>query len=130
MRLTRRSWQRSPDAIKGVDLPTRIAPAEGYAQLGEFWQSMGTQIHWRQTVEFAHDVVLGNDTPSVVGRDDMPSGVLDPKATKPFTIDNRAGRIVRELLVGTPDPQTGEPRKTTREIAIRLMQPPKEEGSE
>ena len=40
-----------PDAIKGVDLPTRIAPAEGYARLGEFWQSMGTQIRWRPTVE-------------------------------------------------------------------------------
>jgi Pvc16 N-terminal domain len=40
-----------PDAIKDVDLPTRVAPAEGYTRLGEFWQSMGTQIRWRPTIE-------------------------------------------------------------------------------
>jgi hypothetical protein len=40
-----------PDAIRSVDLPTRVVPAEGYARLGEFWQSMGTQIRWRPTVE-------------------------------------------------------------------------------
>ena len=44
-------WQGLPDAIKDVDLPTRVAPADGYNRLGEFWQSMGTEIRWRPTIE-------------------------------------------------------------------------------
>ena len=30
-------WRTMPEAIKEVDLPTRVAPAEGYSRLGEFW---------------------------------------------------------------------------------------------
>jgi hypothetical protein len=44
-------WQALPEAIKDVDLPTRVAPADGYNRLGEFWQSMGTEIRWRPTIE-------------------------------------------------------------------------------
>lgn len=44
-------WQALPEAIKDVDLPTRVAPAEGYARLGDFWTSMGTSIRWRPAIE-------------------------------------------------------------------------------
>jgi hypothetical protein len=44
-------WQALPEAIKEVDLPTRVAPAEGYSRLGDFWTSMGTSIRWRPAIE-------------------------------------------------------------------------------
>lgn len=40
-----------PAAIRSVDLPTRVVPAEGYARLGDFWQSMGPSVRWRPTIE-------------------------------------------------------------------------------
>jgi hypothetical protein len=40
------------DHLKGVDLPTTIAPPEGFHKLAEFWQGMGQGHRWRPTVYF------------------------------------------------------------------------------
>jgi hypothetical protein len=58
------------------------------------------------------DIVLGDDMPSA----------LDPSSTKPVRIFDRQGRVVREIPVGTPDPETGEPLQHTVDIVRRLMQ--------
>ncbi|WP_372658915.1 hypothetical protein [Hydrogenophaga sp.] len=64
----------------------------------------------------AHDVPV-----DVVLGDDMPS-VLTPSSTAPIRIFDRQGRVVRVIPVGTPDPVTGEPLRSTRDILLRLMQ--------
>ena len=35
-----------PALIQDVDLPTVVAPVEGFPKLGEFWGSMGTSARW------------------------------------------------------------------------------------
>ncbi len=39
-----------PDAIEDADLPTEVAPVEGFPKLAEFWSSMGTASFWRPAV--------------------------------------------------------------------------------
>ena len=67
--------------------------------------------HVRAT-QFPVDVVLGDDM----------RAVLDRSPSEPIRIFDRAGRIVQEIPVGTPDPETGRPLLTTRDIMVRLMQ--------
>jgi hypothetical protein len=80
-----------PAAVQSVDLPTRVVPSEGYSRLGEFWQSMGTQIRWRPTIELvvtlpvliAHEITgppvhtefVGNGLMGAVGETLMTIGV-------------------------------------------------------
>jgi hypothetical protein len=37
--------------VAGVELPTTIAPPEGFAKLAEFWGTMGRKERWRPAVE-------------------------------------------------------------------------------
>ena len=39
-----------PAPIRDFDLPTRVAPPEGYPRLAEFWTSMGQTVRWRPPV--------------------------------------------------------------------------------
>ncbi|MGH7943746.1 MAG: hypothetical protein ACREF9_01850 [Opitutaceae bacterium] len=86
------------EASPGVTLP----PLKG----------TGQNIPQVRATHFPVDVVLGDDM----------RAVLDQSPTVPIRIFDRDGRIVQEIPVGTPDPETGEPLRTTKEIMIRLMQ--------
>ena len=37
--------------VGGVDLPTSIAPPEGFPKLAEFWGTMGTKHRWKPAIE-------------------------------------------------------------------------------
>jgi Pvc16 N-terminal domain/Carboxypeptidase regulatory-like domain len=39
-----------PEAIRSADLPTHIAPPEGFPKLAEFWGTMGAKHPWKPTV--------------------------------------------------------------------------------
>jgi hypothetical protein len=87
----------------GQESPAVILPAlKGTEKIGS--QTRVTQ--------FPVDMVLGDDM----------RAVLDRSPTKPIEIFDREGNIVQRIPVGTPDPDTGHPLKTTRDIMVRLMQ--------
>lgn len=65
-----------------------------------------------RATEVPVDVVLGDDMPSV----------LDRASTAPIRVFDHQGRVVRVIPVGTPDPVTGQPLRSTRDIMVRLMQ--------
>ena len=39
-----------PEPIRDADLPTRVAPADGFAKLAEFWGTMGATHRWKPVV--------------------------------------------------------------------------------
>jgi Pvc16 N-terminal domain/Carboxypeptidase regulatory-like domain len=53
-----------PDAIVDADLPTEVAPVEGFPKLAEFWSSMGAGSFWRPAVYLK--VTLPVDMPAYV----------------------------------------------------------------
>lgn len=40
------------EAIRAVDLPTRVVPAEGFPKLPEFWGTMGTNRSWKPALYY------------------------------------------------------------------------------
>jgi hypothetical protein len=65
-----------------------------------------------RTTEFPVDVALGDDM----------RAVLESSPTEPVRLFDRDGELKRTIPIGTPDPVTGRPLSTTREIMIRVMQ--------
>jgi hypothetical protein len=72
-------------------------------------ETIGSQA---RVTQFPVDMVLGDDM----------RAVLDRSPNRPIEIFDREGNIVQRIPVGTPDPDTGQPLKTTRDIMVRLMQ--------
>jgi adenine/guanine phosphoribosyltransferase-like PRPP-binding protein len=62
--------------------------------------------------QFPVGVVLGDDM----------NTIFDPASRQPLVLFDTDGHIVQTIPVGTPDPVTGVPLETTRDILIRLMQ--------
>ena len=96
-------WKALPEAIKEVDLPTRVAPAEGYSRLGDFWTSMGTSIRWRPAIELVVTlpVLLPHEiTGPPVHTESVAYGLMGP-------IDETRMTIGVEVL-HQDDPQPGD----------------------
>lgn len=85
-----------PEAIRDVDLPTRVVPPEGYPKLAEFWSSMGQTIRWRPAVYLVVTVPVVYDAIEAGGIVDTilidSAAAIGPAAV---TAD-----FERELLVG------------------------------
>jgi len=71
-----------------------------------------------RVTEYPVQVALGDDMDTVV----------DGKATHPITLYDREGRTVRQIPVGTIDPATGQPLRTTKEILMKLIEDPDFDG--
>jgi hypothetical protein len=56
-----------PELIRDADLPTRVAPAEGFARLADFWGAMGVGNRWRPVVELVVTLPVAV-APDLVGR--------------------------------------------------------------
>lgn len=81
-----------PELIRDTDLPTRVAPAEGVAELAEFWGAMGTDHRWRPVVELV--ITL----PVAVAPD--PVGPLVTTQVIDFREPGRSGPAQRWIRIG------------------------------
>jgi 5-hydroxyisourate hydrolase-like protein (transthyretin family) len=61
-----------PERFREVDLPTLVAPVEGFAKLAEFWSAMGEDARWKPTlplvVTVPVELVRGLPAPMVTTR--------------------------------------------------------------
>jgi hypothetical protein len=53
--------------LRSLDLPTEVAPPEGFSHLGDFWSSIGDQRLWRPAVHVVVTTPLLPDLPNVDG---------------------------------------------------------------
>ncbi|KQU77056.1 hypothetical protein ASE08_04925 [Rhizobacter sp. Root16D2] len=74
----------------------------------------GDNLVQLRATEFPVDLVLGDDM----------NKVMAATATDPIRIFDRHGSIVNEIPAGTPDPSTGQPLRTTKDILVRLIEDP------
>jgi hypothetical protein len=70
--------------------------------------------------DLKHAITQTVVTTQFVLGDDMKI-VFDPNSQKPISIFDRRGRVIQQIPVGTPDPRTGKPTKSTREILLLLL---------